>query len=158
MAPMRVRTWRLGFPRMINVRSPFEKLAGCLHFARFTDKIRLHLAGQLPEDYQRPLFHPRGVDGFFMAHFGLSKEELLAAVQTSNHDDAEMAAWFESRIGHDEQKKKDWNELAANLGKPGQPMHETLAWAKKKWNFPADAPDLDSVFKSIEWDEGRMPR
>ena len=141
----------------MNLRSPFEQLAGCNHLARLTDKIRLHLAGQLPEDYQKPLFHARGVDGFFMNHFGLSKEELLAAAQASNHDDAVMAAWFESRIGKDEEKKKSWNELSVNLGKPGQPMHETLAWAKKKWNFPADGPGLGSVFKSIEWDEGRLP-
>ena len=145
-------------PRLVlNLRSPYEKLASCHHLARLTDKIRLHLAGQLPEDYQRPLFHPRGVDGFFMNHFGLGKEELLAAVQASNHDDAVMAAWFEARIGNDEQKKKDWNELAVNLGKPGQPMHETLVWAKQKYNFPGDDPNLDSVFKSIEWDEGRRP-
>jgi len=142
---------------MINLRSPFETLAGCHHLARLTDKIRLHLAEQLPEDYQKPLFHPRGVDGFFMNHFGLSKEELLAAVRTSNHDDAAMAVWFESRIGNNEEKKKSWNELAVNLGKPGQPMHETLEWAKKKWNFPGDDPNLDSVFKTIEWDEGRLP-
>ena len=143
---------------MLNIRSPFEKLAGCHHLARFTDKIRLHLEGKLPEDYQMPLFHERGVDGFFMRHFGLTKEELLAAVKEFSHDDAKVAAWFETRIGNDEQKKKSWNELSVNLGKPGQPMHETLAWAKKKYGFPSDGPDLDSVFKSIEWDEGRIPR
>ena len=143
---------------MLNIRSPFEKLAGCHHLARFTDKIRLHLEGKLPEDYQMPLFHQRGVDGFFMNHFGLTKEELLAAVKESNHDDAKVAAWFETRIGNDEQKKKSWNELSVNLGKPGQPMHETLAWAKKKYNSQCNDPSIDSVFKSIEWDEGRIPK
>jgi hypothetical protein len=49
---------------MISIRSPFEKLADCHHLARFIDKIHLHLAGNLPEDYQMPLFHERGVDGF----------------------------------------------------------------------------------------------
>lgn len=139
-----------------NIRSPFEKLAGCNHFARITDKIRLHLAGTLPPDYQMPLFHERGVDGFFMCHFGLTKEELLAAVQVSNGDDTKMAAWFESRIDSNEQAKAAWNEFSENLGKPGQPMHETLAWAKKKWGFKSDDPNIDSVFKTIEWDEGRM--
>ena len=73
---------------MTNLRSPFEKLADCYHLARFTDKIRLHLAGTLPADYQMPLFHERGVDGFFMRHIGLRKEELLKAVTDSNNDDA----------------------------------------------------------------------
>ena len=27
----------------------------------------------------------------------------------------------------------------------------------KKYNFPGDDPNLDSVFKSIDWDEGRKP-
>jgi uncharacterized protein DUF5069 len=143
---------------MANIRSPFEKLAGCCHLARFTDKIRLHLAGNLPKDYQGPLFHERGVDGFFIRHFDLTKEELLAAVQASNYDDAKVATWFEARISNDEQRKQSWNELSVNLGKPGQPMHETLAWAKKKYNFQCDDPGIDSVFKTIEWDEGRIPR
>ena len=86
------------------IRSPFEKLTGCYHLARFTNKIRLHLAGELPADYQLPLFHPRGVDGFFMSHFGLSQEELVAAVKSSTND-AELVAWFEPRIGNDPQKK-----------------------------------------------------
>ena len=141
---------------MLNIRSPFEKLAGCYHLARFTDKIRLHLAGALPEDYQLPLFHERGVDGFFMVHFGLSKEELLAAVKSSKND-TEVATWFESRIGHDDEKKESWDEFSVNLGKPGHPMHETLAWARKKYNSQCDDPSVDSVFKSIEWDEGRIP-
>ena len=143
---------------MTNIRSPLEKLAGSYHLARFTDKIRLHLAGTLPEDYQRPLFHERGVDGFFMRHFGLTKDELLEAVKTSNGDDNKVAAWFETRIGNDDQKKKNWNELSVNLGKPGQPMHETLAWAKKKYGFQCDDPNIDSVFKTIELDEGRIPK
>ncbi len=141
---------------MLPIRSPFEKLAGCYHLARFTDKIRLQLADELPADYQLPLFHPRGVDGFFMSHFGLSKAELLAAVQASTND-AELAAWFEPRIGNDPQKKADWNAFSVNLGKPDHPMHETLAWARKKYNSQCNDPSIDSVFKSIEWDEGRIP-
>jgi len=142
---------------MLTIRSPFEKLAGCYHLARITDKIRLHLAESLPADYQLPLFHPRGVDGFFMAHFGLTREELLATIKNSKSD-AEVAAWFEPRIGHDDQKKNAWNEFSVNLGKPGHPMHETLAWARKKYNSQCEDPTIDSVFKSIEWDEGRIPR
>lgn len=142
---------------MLNIRSPFEKLAGCYHLARITDKIRLHLAGELPTDYQLPLFHQRGVDGFFMNHFGLGKEELLAMVKASEND-ADVSTWFESRIGNDDQKKNSWNEFSVNLGRPGHPMHETLAWAKKKYNSQCTDPTVDSVFLSIDWDEGRLPR
>ena len=142
---------------MLNIRSPFQKLAGCYHLARITDKIRLHLAGELPEDYQLPLFHQRGVDGYFMNHFGLGKEELLSMVKASKND-ADVTAWFESRIGNDDQRKNNWNEFSVNLGKPGHPMHEALAWARKKYNSQCTDPSIDSVFLSIEWDEGRLPR
>ena len=142
--------------KMINIRSPFEKLAGCHHLARITDKIRLHLSGTLPVDYQRPLFHPRGLDGFFMDHFGLAKEELLEMVTASDHDDAKVARWFDHRIDGDEQKMKTWNELSVNLGKPGHPMHETLEWARKKYNSKCDDASIDSTFKLIDWDEGRI--
>ena len=142
---------------MLNIRSPLEKLAGCYHLARFTDKIRLHLAGDLPADYQLPLFHQHGVDGFFMNHFGLGKDELLAMVKASNND-AEVCAWFESRIGHDDRKKEDWNAFSVNLGKPGHPMNKALAWARKTYNSQCTDPSIDSVFLSIEWDEGRLPR
>lgn len=141
---------------MISIRSPFEKLADCCHLARITDKIRLHLSGALPEDYQMPLFHPRGLDGFFMDHFGLAKEELLEMVSASDRDDAKVAAWFDRRIGHDLQKKKSWNELSVNLGKPGQPMNQTLEWARKKYNSKCNDASIDSTFKLIDWDEGRI--
>ena len=141
---------------MIRLRSPFEKLAGCYHLARITDKIRLHLAEALPADYQMPLFHPRGLDGFFIDHFGLTKEELLEMVSASAQDDAKVAAWFDQRINHDEQKKKSWNELSVKLGKPGQPMYETLEWARKKYNSTCTDASIDSTFKLIDWDEGRI--
>src|ERR1700704_6395305 len=143
---------------MANIRSPIEKLAGCYHLARFTDKIRLHLAGTLPEDYQMPLFHQRGVDGQFMEHFGLSKEELLEVVKDSNFDDEKVATWFQRRIGSDESKVKSWNEVSVNFGKPGHRMHKTLEWAKKNYESQCDDPNIDTVFKSIDWDEGRIPR
>lgn len=53
---------------MPNIRSPYEKLAGCYHLARFTDKIRLHLANELPEDYQFAFCHKKGVDGTNIKH------------------------------------------------------------------------------------------
>jgi hypothetical protein len=36
-------------------RSPREMMDGWVHLPRFIDKIRLHLAGKLPPDYQENL-------------------------------------------------------------------------------------------------------
>ena len=143
---------------MINIRSPFEKLAGCYYLARLADKIRLELAGQLSEDYRPYLFHRHGADTQFTNYFGLAKEELIEAVKTANDDDARMAAWFEQRTGLDEAKRNAWNELAVNLGKPGFPMAKTLTWAKENLLPHCPDPTIDTVFKAIEWDEWRIPR
>ena len=143
---------------MINIRSPLEKMAGCYYLARLTDKIRLELAGQLSEDYRPYLFHRHGADTQFMNYFGLAKEEIVEAVKVSNHDDALMTAWFVQRTALDETKLNTWNELAVNLGKQGHPMAKTLIWAKENLLPHCTDPNIDTVFKAIEWDEGRISR
>ena len=143
---------------MSNIRSPFEKLAGCFYLARLTDKVRLDLVGQLSEDYRPYLFHRHGADTQFMNYFGLAKEEVVAAVKAASNDDARMSAWFEQRTGLDEVKRNGWNELAVNLGKPGYAMAKTLTWAKENLLPHCPDPNIDTVFKAIEWDEGRIPR
>ena len=140
---------------MNKIRSPFEKLSGCYYLARFTDKIRLELVGELSEDYRPYLFHPHGVDTRFMNCFGLTKEEMIEAVKASANDDLKMAAWFEQRTGLDEEKRNNWNQVAVNLGKQGYPMVKTLLWAKQNLLPHCTDPNIDTVFKAIEWDEGR---
>jgi hypothetical protein len=145
-------------PNISDIRSPLEKLAGCYYLARFTHKIRLDLLGQLSEDYRPYLFHRHGADTQFLNYFGLTKEEMVEAVKTSSDDDTKMAAWFEQRIGLDEPKRNGWNDLAVKLGKQGHPMAKSLAWAKQNLLPHCTDPDVDTVFKAIEWDEGRIPR
>jgi len=141
---------------MSKIRSPLQKVAGCYYLGRLTDKIRLELAGQLSEDYRPYLFHRHGADTKFMTYFGLAKEEIVEAVKASNTDDTRMAAWFVQRTGLDEKKLNTWNELAVNLGKQGYPMAKTLVWAKENLLPRCTDPTIDTVFKAIEWDEGRI--
>src|SRR5258705_8883952 len=136
----------------MNIRSPFEKLVGCYYLARLTDKIRLELLGLLPEDYRPYLFHKHGADTQFLNYFGLTREELVEAVKSSNNEDAKMAAWFNQRTVLDEAKSKNWNEYTVNLGKQGHPMFKTLAWAKENLLPHCPDPNVDTVFKAIEWD------
>src|SRR3974377_1311737 len=49
---------------LIYPRSPRETMCGWMHLPRFIDKIRLHLAGKLPPDYQ-PNFC-KGFDAFWL--------------------------------------------------------------------------------------------
>ena len=142
---------------MTTIRSPYETLAGCYYLARLTHKIRLEQAGELSEDYRPYLFHKHGADAQLLRYFNLTKEELIEAVRTSNNDDNLVASWFEQRTGLDEEKRNHWNALAMNLGKPGYPMAKTLVWAKENLLPRCSDPTIDTVFKAIEWDEGRIP-
>ena len=46
------------------MRSPREKVGGIYHFGRMLDKIRLHLRGELPEEYRPNFGWAVGLDGF----------------------------------------------------------------------------------------------
>lgn len=137
------------------LRRPQATLGGCVWLPRFIDKCRLHLAGKLPADFQLPFCNPLAVDGIFLAHFGLAKEEIVAAVARAA-DDAAVLAWLVARGSFTEEKIAAWNALAPQIGKPGQPGARGLAWARQAYFQNAVDPRADSSFTIIAWDEGYL--
>jgi hypothetical protein len=107
---------------------PTDTLAGCMWLARLTEKIRLKLAGNLDDDFQLPFCHPRATDGLFFTHFGLSKEDIVAAVEASAGDDEAVARWFLSRGADTAEKVAAWNECAPHLGRRGFPGEGIFAF------------------------------
>jgi hypothetical protein len=130
-----------------------DRLGGCVWLARFVDKCRLHFAGALPPDFQLPFCHPLATDGAFLAHFGLTKEEVLAAVAAAA-DDAAVVAAFVARGALTPERIAAWNALAPNLGRPGFPCEKSLAWARRNLYSAGADPRVDSVFTAIACDEG----
>lgn len=122
---------------------------------RFIDKCRLHLAGGLPADFQLPFCNPLAVDGIFLAHFEIAKEEIIAAVARAA-DDAAVLTWLTERGGFTAEKIAAWNALAPQIGKPGQPGARGLAWARKAYFQGVVDPRADSSFTTIAWDEGYL--
>lgn len=122
---------------------------------RFIDKCRLHLASELPADFQLPFCNPLAVDGIFLAHFEIAKEEIIAAVARAA-DDAAVLAWLTERGGFTAEKIAAWNALAPQIGKPGQPGARGLAWARKAYFQGVVDPRADSSFTTIAWDEGYL--
>lgn len=137
-------------------RRPIDKLAGCTWLARLTDKIRLHLAGELDPSFHMPFCNPHATDGIFFAHFDLTKDDIIAAVQSSNGDDDKVASWFLGRSANVSEKIAAWNQIAPQIGRPGFPGERILAFAKKKIYKGPDDPRLDSVFLLIAADEGYL--
>ena len=140
----------------MQIRSPYETLAGCYHLARFTDKIRLHIAGELPPSYKRAFCSRLGVDGQFLKHFGLKKGEIIEAVAASEGEDARVEEWFNRRIRNNVEVKESWNDLAENLGKQGYPMSWIFALSKRTIYKGCKDPAIDTCFKVMDWDEGSV--
>src|SRR3974390_925997 len=95
---------------------PIEKLAGCVWLPRILAKARLLRNGALPEDYASRFCAPNSVDGVFLAHFGLSREDIVSTAALS---DDKASEWFISRNGAE--RVEQWNKIDVNLGRPGSP-------------------------------------
>ena len=135
-------------------RSPYDRsVADTMHWGRFIDKVRQHLAGALPEDFVAALGHPHGVDGQFLGHFDLTIELVTEAV--TDHNDEELATWLEESVEDFQTKRTSWNELAPNLGRPGYPMDRILKIAMKRLYKEFDWSPEVGVFALIDLDEGR---
>ena len=137
----------------MKLRRPQDTLAGCMWLPRFIDKARHHVGGTLAPDFERPFCSPMATDGVFFAHFKLTKDEILAAIEREGSDEA-IARWFLQRPDSGEERIRAWNELAPNIGKPGFPAHRTFLWGLKNLYVGCSDPRVDSAFTAIAWDEG----
>ena len=90
-----------------------------------------------------------------MSHFGLTKGEFVDIVQQYRDDASQIESWFSKRIGGDVRAINDWNDMAINLGRSGFPLAESFPRAKKKVHSCHD-PSIDTCFKLLDWDEGRL--
>jgi hypothetical protein len=136
------------------LRRPLDRLAGCVWLARFADKTRLYLDGRLEVGYAGLFCHPRGVDGFFLEHFGLSKTDWLSMVHAVDGDDAKVARWFLNRETVTPGAIAYWNEAAPALGRDGHAGEATLRWCRAYHYRECQDPRVDTLFLAIAWDEG----
>ena len=135
----------------MNIRTPWQRLSGCIWLARLSDKARLMSRGKLPPDYLRLLGHPQGIDGQFLRHFGLDRN---AAIEATQLDDSSVERWFRLQPGVTEASIETWNELAPNLGRRGWPGHDVFALVCKRYfgKEPSELP-AESFFELILLDE-----
>lgn len=136
-----------------HLRGPREMLAGCVWLARLTDKVRLHHEGRLSNDFARLLGHPRGVDGHFLRHFGLSRSATFEAIVEAG-DDAGVQRWFLSHHDAFQSEIIAWNYLAPNLGRAGFPAETELQLVINRIMEPeAVIPGISTIFEAIELDD-----
>ncbi|MDR3458354.1 MAG: DUF5069 domain-containing protein [Verrucomicrobiae bacterium] len=132
----------------MNLPLPRTELAGCIWLPRILAKARRLQAGTLPPDYVARFCHPGGVDGAFLAHFGFTREDILAA---SALPDAEIQSWLLARTNAG--RIAEWNHVAVNLGRPGFPLDGRLPVALATTYKNVDPHGKTTVFEVLEADE-----
>jgi hypothetical protein len=97
-------------------RSPRERVGGLVHFGRMLDKIRLHLRGELPDEYRPNFGLSVGLDGTLCGVLGIEHSDLIERVSAGGTDE-EILEWCHARGTRlNAVQKRVWNEYARKLG------------------------------------------
>jgi gluconokinase len=134
--------------------SPHETVHGLVYFVRMIDKIRLHAAGKLGEDYIPNL--GKAFDARCCSLLGVNYDELAAIVRSGLSDD-EVWNWV-ARHGTipTEEQIEIWNAFMVKRGWRDAAA-ETLVRRKIEGGFEG-RDDIQTMFDYIDLDEGRLFR
>jgi gluconokinase len=145
----------LPYPTLIpGLRSPFDQVKGLVYFGRMLDKIRLAVAGKLPEGWQaaRGTAMKTGFDARCCAFLHIDYAALEAETLKGGSDE-ELLAWTFAhgrRPGEDEIEV--WNAFMTKRGwrdSGTQRLNERLA----EISLPPGT--VQTMFEFIDLDEGR---
>jgi hypothetical protein len=117
------------------------------------DKIRLHVAGQLPEEYHRNLGLSVGLDGHLCGFLGVEFEALRERIALGGSDE-ELAEWcFTHGARPNRMQIRVWNEFARKFG--WNDRAAAFVAAIKAEDGVVNRTDLETAFDSIDFREGR---
>ncbi len=133
------------------VRSPAEKIGGLVYFGRMLDKIRVHVRGELPEEYQPNL--GKGFDAKCCAFLHLDYEEVVKRVK-EGASDSEMLEWaFNTGRRPSNDEITMWNEFMRKFAWRDHAA-EILDRRKREAGMQ-DRAEIETMFQFIDADEGR---
>ena len=137
------------------MRSPRERIGGLFHFGRMLDKIRLNLAGTLPDEYRAHLGLAQGLDGHLCGFLDIDYATLVERVRAGGSDEEILEWCFAQGFRPNKVQKRIWNGFAKKFGwrDPAAPF---IA-ATKIEDGMATRDDLLTAFDSIDAREGRIP-
>lgn len=139
--------------KIIYPRSPREVMAGWTYLPRFVDKIRLHLAGKLPADYQDNF--TKGFDGAWLKAAGLTAEEFIAVVK-GTITDGEVCDWVSQNVKKSDAEKTDHREKVLNYGKGGDDALRARLKMRKEQAGMGHRDDIQCFVDFIDADEKRI--
>src|SRR6202161_1104360 len=115
--------------KTIYPRSPRETMSGWIYLPRFVDKIRLHLAGKLPQGYQENF--TKGFDGAWLKAAGVTVEQIIEVVKQSITD-GQVADWVAKHLKKTDAEKTAFRDFILKRGTEGGEVTERLKVRKKE--------------------------
>jgi uncharacterized protein DUF5069 len=134
-------------------RSPREMMDGWVHLPRFVDKIRLHLAGKLPPDYQENF--TKGFDGSWLKAAGVTAEQMIDVVKSSVSD-GEVCDWVRKNVKKSAADKAAFNNFVLNRGTEPEPELQARLKMRKEQAGLTHRNDLKTFVDFIDADEKRI--
>lgn len=134
-------------------RSPFATLGGIVFVGRLFDKIRLHLAGRLPGDYNLGVANWYFFDARCTRFLGVAWDALVARVAQGGSDE-QLLDWCR-RTGRtpSPEEIEIWNAFMTKRGLEDA-VSEGVAEEKRAAGLAARS-DLRTFFELIDAEEGR---
>jgi Domain of unknown function (DUF5069) len=131
--------------------SAYEETLGMIYFARMLDKIRLHDAGKLREDFCENL--GSGFDMRCVNYLRVDYVDLVARVLSGGTNEAILKWCFESGRELSEGDLFIWNQYLKKVGWQDGTT-ETLIRRKKESGLEG-RDGIDTMLDYFDYDEGR---
>ena len=135
------------------LRSPGDKVGGLVYFGRMIDKIRLHLGGELPDDYKENFGSDDALDGYLARFLNLEHSEILRRTAEGGSDEEILEWCFAQGFQPNETQIRVWNAFAEKLGWR-DPAARTVAGVNQRIGR---GNELHTIFECIDAGEGRLP-
>lgn len=143
-------------PHVPGLRSCYAKVGRLVYFGRMLDKIRLHAAGQLPEEYQKNLGDDQMnvLDGRCCRFLGIRYADLRVRTLAGGTDE-EILAWAHSQgTPRTDEECHIWNRFLLKLGWRDERSH---VLPQRILDSGLSGKPIETVIDHIEFDEGRDP-
>jgi len=133
-----------------------EMTRGMMYFPRMLDKIRLHLSGELHDDYRENFGGTRAADGVCCNFLRVHHRDLIKRMEQGGTDEEILEWCFENGRRLNEGDLFVWNGFASKLGWRDS-VTPRLEERKREMGI-ADRDDIACIPDLIDFDEGRFPK
>jgi gluconokinase len=131
--------------------SAYQETLGMIYFARMLDKIRLHAAGKLREDFCDNL--GSGFDSRCVNFLRVDYQALVARVLQGGSDEEILNWCFENGRELSEGDIFIWNQYLSKVGW-NDSLSETLLRRKKESGLEGRG-EIQTMLEYFDYDEGR---